>query len=93
MQGFPLRGSIALDNLTQIQQLMNHGASHKEVHVNMAGLQRIDFSATGVFVDALNKLAMAGKKVVLIDVSELVFPLLEVFGVNRIAVLLRRKAQ
>ena|GEM_PF-811780 len=93
LQGFPLRGIISLENTTQLQQLMNHASAHKEVHVNMAGLQRIDFSAAGIFVDALNKLATAGKKIVLVDVGELIFPMLEAFGTNRIAVLLRRKAQ
>lgn len=92
-QGFPLRGAIGLDNLTQIQQMMNHAAAHKEVHINMSGLQRIDFAAVGNFVDALNKLATAGKKVVLIDVGELIFPLFEAFAINRLAVMLRQKAQ
>lgn len=91
-QGFPLRGTIALDNLVQMQPLFNHAAANKDVHINMAGLQRIDFSAVGIFIDALIKFNAAGKKVVLVDVNELIFPLLEAFGATRIAVLLRRKA-
>lgn len=92
-QGFALRGSISVDNITQLQQLMNHAAAHKEVHINLAELQRIEFAATGILIDALTKITAAGKKIVLVDVSELVFPLLEAFGANRLAVLLRRKAQ
>ncbi len=91
--GFPLRGCIALDNLGQMQQLLNHAAGQKEVHVNMAGLQRIDFSAVGLFIEALSKIQASGKKTVLIDVNELIFPLLEAFGASRLALLLRRKAQ
>jgi len=94
LQGYPLRGSVSLENVAHVQQqLIHHGASNREVHINMAALQRIDFSAAGIFADTFSKLASAGKKIVLIDVNELIFPLLEAFGVHRVAVLLRRKAQ
>ena len=93
VNGFPLRGVLDLDHLTQIQQLFSHAAAHRELKVNMAGLLRIDFSAVGIFIDALSKFNAAGKKVVLIDINELIFPLLEAFGANRLALLLRRKVQ
>ncbi|MES2353395.1 MAG: STAS domain-containing protein [Pseudomonadota bacterium] len=93
-QGYPLKGSVSLENVAHVQQqLIHHGASNREVHINMAGLQRIDFSAAGIFAETFTKLAAAGKKIVLIDINELIFPLLEAFGVHRVAVLLRRKAQ
>ena len=90
--GFPLRGVISLDNVNQFDMLLNHAATQKEVHINMAGLQRIDFATVGVFFDVLSKIHHAGKKIVVVDVNELLFPLLEAFGAGRFAVLLRRKA-
>jgi ABC-type transporter Mla MlaB component len=58
----------------------------------MSGLQRIDFDAVGLFFDALGKIHHAGKKIVLVDVNELIYPLLEAFSATRYAVMLRRKA-
>lgn len=90
--GFALRGVITLDDHNQLELLLNHAAGQKEVHINMAGLRRIDFSAVGLFFDTLGKIHHAGKKIVLVDINELLFPLLEAFGASRFAVLLRHKA-
>lgn len=90
--GFPLRGVIALDDHNQLALLLNHAAGQKEVHINMSGLQRIDFSAVGLFFDTLAKIHHAGKKIILVDINELLYPLLEAFGASRFAVLLRHKA-
>lgn len=90
---FPMRGVISNSSGDQLQQLRNYAAGRDEAHVNMAGVQRIEFDAIGAFMDVLSGLSHAGKKVILIDVNEMLFPLLEACGANRYAVILRRKAQ
>jgi ABC-type transporter Mla MlaB component len=90
---FPLRGVISTSSGDQLQQLRNYAAGRDEAHVNMAGVQRIDFDALGAFMELLSGLHHASKKIVLFDVNEMLFPLLEACNVNRFAVILRRKAQ
>jgi ABC-type transporter Mla MlaB component len=90
---FQLRGIIANSSGDQLQQLRNFAAGRDEAHVNMSGVQRIDFDAIASFLELLSGLHHAGKKVVLFDVNEMLFPLLEACNVNRLAVILRRKAQ
>lgn len=90
---FLLRGVISNSSGDQLQQLRNYAAARDEAHVNMAGVQRIDFDALGTFMDLLSGLHHAGKKIILFDVNEMLFPLLEACNVNRFAVILRRKAQ
>lgn len=92
-EGFMLRSSLGVDDGVQLQQLLDYGAGHSEVRVSMAALQRIEFAATGAFIDALSKLKHAGKTVVLADVSELVHPLLEAFQAAGVAQLQKRKTQ
>ena len=90
---FSLRGVISISSGDQLQQLRNYAAGRDEAHINMAGVQRIDFDALGAFMEILSGLHHASKKVVLFDVNEMLFPLLEACSVNRFAVILRRKAQ
>lgn len=90
---FPLRGVISTSSGDQFQLLRNYAAGRDEAHVNMAGVQRIDFDALGAVMELLSGLHLAGKKIILFDVNEMLFPLLEACSVNRYAVILRRKAQ
>jgi anti-anti-sigma regulatory factor len=53
---------------------------------------RIDFAYTAAFFDVIKAIQLAGKRVILTDINELNAALLEALGVNRYAILVRRKA-
>ena len=53
---------------------------------------RVDFNFTSVFFDSIKAIQLAGKRVILTNLSELNAALLEALGVNRYAILVRRKS-
>jgi anti-anti-sigma regulatory factor len=57
----------------------------------MSKVLRIDFSFTAAFFDAIKAIQLAGKRVILTEINELNAALLEALGVNRYAILVRRK--
>jgi anti-anti-sigma regulatory factor len=90
--GFPLKGVLTASNANQIAELNGHAASRSEVVVDMGKVMRIDFVFTGSFFDAIKAIQLAGKRVILANLSELNAALLEALGVNRYAILVRRKS-
>ena len=58
----------------------------------MSKVLRIDFAAGAQFFEVVKAIQLAGKRVILSNLSELNAALLEAFGFNRHAILIRRKA-
>ncbi len=60
--------------------------------MDMSRVLRVDFAYTATFFDVVKAIQLAGKRVVLTDLNELNAALLEALGVNRYAILVRRKS-
>jgi anti-anti-sigma regulatory factor len=58
----------------------------------MGKVLRVEFAFTAAFFDAVKAIQLAGKRVILTNLSELNAALLEALGVNRYAILVRRKS-
>jgi len=89
---FELKGVVSAANANQIGELNGHAASRSEVVVDMSRVLRIDFPYTSAFFDAVKAIQLAGKRVILANLNELNAALLEALGVNRYAILVRRKS-
>ncbi len=90
--GFPLKGVISASNKEMLQQLSVYAASHQEVLVDMSNLMRIDFAVAGQFYETIRAIHLAQKRVILANLNELTAALLEVFGMTKHAILMRKKA-
>ncbi len=90
--GFPLKGVISASNKEMLQQLSIYAASKQEVLVDMSNLMRIDFAVAGQFFEAIRAIHLAQKRVILSNLNELTAALLEVFGMTKHAILMRKKA-
>lgn len=90
--GFALKGVLSAASANQVADLNGYAASRQEVVVDMAKVMRVDFGFTSVFFDAVKAIQLAGKRVILTNLSELNAALLEALGVNRYAILVRRKS-
>ena len=91
--GYELKGVLTTStSANQIAELNGYAASRKEVVVDMSKVMRVDFSFTGAFFDAIKAIQLAGKRVILANLNELNAALLEALGVNRYAILVRRKS-
>ena len=90
--GFELKGVLSAASANQVAEMNGHAASRSEVVVDMGKVLRIDFAFTSAFFDAVKSIQLAGKRVILTGLSELNAALLEALGVNRYAILVRRKS-
>ena len=90
--GFPLKGVLTASSAGQVAELSTHAASQAEVVIDMAKVLRIDFAYTAAFFDAVKAIQLAGKRVILTELNETNAALLEALGVNRYAILVRRKS-
>jgi anti-anti-sigma regulatory factor len=90
--GFSLKGVLSAASANQLGELTTHAASRQEVVVDMSKVLRVDFAFTAAFFDAVKAIQLAGKRVILTNISELNAALLEALGVNRYAILVRRKS-
>ena len=90
--GFEMRGVISTSSQNQFADLASHAASGTEVVVDMGKVLRVDFAAGAQFYEVVKAIQLAGKRVILSNLSELNAALLEAFGFNRHAILIRRKA-
>ena len=89
---FGLKGVISAASANQVAELNAHASTQAEVVIDMAKVLRIDFSFTAAFFDVIRAIQLAGKRVILTDINELNAALLEALGVNKYAILVRRKA-
>ena len=90
--GFELKGVLSAASVNQVAELNGHAASQPEVVVDMGKVLRVDFAFTAAFFDAIKAIQLAGKRVILTNLNEVNAALLEALGVNRYAILVRRKS-
>lgn len=90
--GFPMNGVVSQSSKEMLHQLSMFAASRQEVLVDMSGLLRIDFAAAGQFFESIRAIQLAHKRVILSNLNELVAALLEVFGMSKHAILMRKKS-
>jgi anti-anti-sigma regulatory factor len=90
--GFSLKGVLSVASSNQIAELNGYAASRNEVVVDMSKVMRVDFGFTASFFDVVKAIQLAGKRVILTGLNELNAALLEALGVNRYAILVRRKS-
>ena len=89
--GFSLSGVVGQNSKEMLQQLAVFAASKQEVLIDMSGLLRIDFAVAGQFFESIRAIQLAQKRVILSNLNELVAALLEVFGMSKHAILMRKK--
>jgi anti-anti-sigma regulatory factor len=89
---FALKGVLSAASANQIAELNSYAASRSEVPVDMSKVLRVDFAYTGAFCETVKALQLAGKRVILAGLNELNAALLEALGINRYAILVRRKS-
>lgn len=90
--GFALKGVLSAASGNQIGELNGYAADRTEVVLDMAKVLRIDFPYTSAFFDVVKAIQLAGKRVIMSHLNELNAALLEALGVNRYAILVRRKS-
>jgi anti-anti-sigma regulatory factor len=90
--GFELKGVISSASANQIAELNGHAAAKPELVVDMGKVLRLDFGYTAAFFDVVKAIQLAGKRVILTNLNEVNAALLEALGVNRYAILVRRKS-
>lgn len=89
--GYALKGVLSPASSNQIAELNAYAATKTEVAVDMGMVLRVDFSFTSTFFDTVKAIQLAGKRVILTNLNELTAALLEAMGVNRYAILVRRR--
>ncbi len=90
--GFMLNGVVGQNSKEMLQQLAIYAGSKQEVLIDMSGLLRIDFAVAGQFFEAIRAIQLSQKRVILSNLNELVAALLEVFGMSKHAILMRKKS-
>ena len=90
--GFPLKGVISSSSSAQMAELNGYAAARTEVVVDMGKVLRVDFAYTSTMFDVIKAIQLAGKRVIVTNLNELNAALLEALGVNRYAILVRRKS-
>jgi anti-anti-sigma regulatory factor len=90
--GFALRGVVSSASANQVAELNAYAAAQAEVAIDMSKVLRIDFAFTSTLFEAIKAIQLAGKRVILANLNELNAALLEALGVNRYAILVRRKS-
>ena len=60
--------------------------------MDLSRLLRVEFGFASAFFDAVKVIQLAGKRVILTNLNEINAALLEAMGVNRYAILVRRKS-
>jgi anti-anti-sigma regulatory factor len=89
--GFMVRGVLSAASKTILQELQQYAVSHTEVNIDMTSALRLDFSMMDMFFDTVKSTQLAGKRVIISNLNELNFALLEAFLFNRHAILIRKK--
>lgn len=75
----------------QVNEILNYGAAHSQVDIDMSAVSRVDFVAAGALLNALIGLTGSGKAVTIHGANEMIQVLFAVVGVNRHATLARNK--
>jgi ABC-type transporter Mla MlaB component len=91
-QGYQLKGVLSAASANQVAELNAYAAARTEVTMDMSRVLRIDYGFTAAFFEVVKAIQLAGKRVVIAGLNELNAALLEALGVNRYAILVRRKS-
>jgi anti-anti-sigma regulatory factor len=90
--GHALKGVLSAASANQIAELNAYAAGRPEVVIDMSKVLRVEFGFAAAFFDVVKAIQLAGKRVILTSLSEINAALLEAMGVNRYAILVRRKS-
>ncbi len=90
--GFAMKGVISAASQNQFADLSAYAATSSQVVVDMQKVMRVEFTAADQFFEVIKAIQLAGKRVILSNLSELNAALLEAFGFDRHAILIRRRA-
>jgi ABC-type transporter Mla MlaB component len=82
---FPMRGVIGPGSAPLFEELRQFAAPLATVEIDLGQVSRVDFTMIGLLMDAVMKLAVTGKKVVLRDANEMVGLLLQMVGIGQFA--------
>lgn len=91
-QGFQMKGVISAASANQIAELNGYASSHAEVAVDMGKVLRIEIGYGATLFEVVKSIQASGKRVILSNLNELNAGLLEAFGFNRFAILVRKKS-
>lgn len=89
--GYPLKGVFNLESKDVAMALSVHASKVQEVVIDMSSLMRVDFAAASYFFETIRSLQSGQKRIILSNLNELVAALLEVFGMQKHAMLMRKK--
>jgi hypothetical protein len=89
--GFMVRGVLSQASKNILVELTQYSVSHSEVNIDMTSAMRLDFSMMDQFFETIKNTQLAGKRVIISNLNELNFALLEAFLFNRHAILIRKK--
>jgi ABC-type transporter Mla MlaB component len=89
--GFPLAGIVTVGSKDILQQLQLYAAAKQEVMIDASDLLRLDFNAVTMFFETIRSIHSGQKRVILSNLNELVAALLEVFGLGKHAILMRKR--
>jgi ABC-type transporter Mla MlaB component len=89
--GFPLAGVVTVGSKDILQQLQIYAAAKQEVMIDATNLMRLDFNAVTMFFETIRAIHAGQKRVILSNLNELVAALLEVFGLGKHAILMRKR--
>jgi len=87
---FPLKGVISGTCEQRMKELVQYAAARPEVHIDMAGVSRVEFVSVGMFLNAMIELNQGGKKVLIEGANEMVGALLAVMGVGQFATIVKK---
>lgn len=87
---YALRG-VVTSSSEDLSRILTHGTMPKTLAIDMGEVERIDFGSISAFSALLRNFKVAGKRVILVNTSELNAVLLEVVGADHCAVTMRRR--
>jgi len=89
---FAMHGVINGGSTALFDEFRAFTAARKEVELDLADVQRVEFASVNLFMEALMHLLQAGKRVRIVGGNEMVNVVLIVMGVDEMAEVVRRKA-
>ena len=90
--GFALQGELVAAGAEAFADLITFANDKSEVPIDASRLLRIDFVSAGQLLNAVSRLQMAGKHVLIYGVSHLVMSLFEIIGIGQMAEIRLRRA-
>lgn len=92
-----LAGTVALKGVLakpdDLGDLYKNARERKIVAIDMGGVERIAYAYAGDFAMSLKALSASGKRVLLVNLAEIHATLLEIFGIQKHVVLMRRRGR